>query len=113
MRAGKLRHRLLFQEATETKRSSGQATKAWADVGRRWGAVEPLTGKELLTAEQVAARVSHKITIRNRPPSPAVPAARLRILFGTRVFNVESSLNWMERGIESNLFATEAVGETP
>ena len=117
MRAGKLRHRVTFEEATDVPRSSGARTKVWNEVGTRWASVDPLTGKEVLTAAQVAARVSHKITIRNRPPSPSKPAAQLRIRLAktgepVRIFNVESSLNWQERGIESSILATEAVGGT-
>jgi len=115
MRAGKLRHRITFQQATDVPRVSGQRGKVWDDVGTRWASIDPLTGKEALNAAQVQARVSHKITIRNRPPSPTKPAAQLRIRWArsnqtVRIFNIESALNWQEEGVESTIMATEAVG---
>ena len=117
MRAGRLRHRLTFEEGARVKDATGQAIVVWNDVGTRWGSVEPLSGKENFTAEQTQGRVTHKIVIRNRPPAPTKPANQLRVRWAVtgkpvRIFNLTTSLNWQERGIESQILAEEAVGMT-
>jgi len=120
MQAGKLRHRLTFEEAVEVvdPAGTGQRIKTWNDVGTRWGSVDPLTGKELLAAQQVKSQVSHRITIRNRPPSTTRPAAQLRIVRRiagqpARVYHLTAALDWESRGTESTIFAEEKVGATP
>lgn len=121
MRAGKLRHRLIFEEATETasESGSGEMLKTWDEVGTRWGSVDPLSGKELFTAQQTSSRVSHRVTIRNRPPAPNVPAAQLRVRISgaastpVKVYHLIASLDWESRGVESTIFAEEKVGAEP
>jgi SPP1 family predicted phage head-tail adaptor len=44
----------------------GGAYPAWNDVATVWGRVEPLRISETLIAAQVAARVTHRITLRYR-----------------------------------------------
>lgn len=115
MRAGRLRHRLTFEEGAASKDVHGQAIRVWNGVGTRWGSVEPLSGKENYTAEQTQGRVTHKITIRNRPPVLTVPSNQLRVRWAVtgkpvRIFNITTSLNWQERGVESHVLAEEAVG---
>lgn len=104
MRAGLLRHRVTIQTAVETvpDGGTGQPVKSWEDDFTVYCSIEPLTGKELLTAAQVAARVSHKVIMRGRELPPTA-----RLVFKGRVFHVESSLNQFERGIMRTLFATE------
>ncbi len=78
-----------------------------------WGSVLPLTAKELAVAAQISPRLSHKITVRNRPPGLPADNSKLRILFGVRVFQCGPSLNWEERGIESSIMAEEQPGVAP
>jgi head-tail adaptor len=120
MQAGKLRHRLTFEEAAEVAdpNGTGQRVKVWNDVGQRWGSVDPLTGKELIAAQQTKSTVTHRITIRNRPPSPTKPAAQLRVVRRVtgqpvRVYHLSSALDWESRGIETTILAEEKVGVTP
>lgn len=121
MRAGRLRHRLIFEEATRTASPSGtgQMLTTWNEVGTRWGSVDPLSGKELFTAQQTSSRVSHRITIRSRPPSPTKPPAQLRIRISgpastpVKLYHPIASLDWESRGIESTLFVEEKVGAEP
>jgi SPP1 family predicted phage head-tail adaptor len=121
MRAGRLRHRLIFEESTETASpsGSGEMLKTWNEVGTRWGSVDPLSGKELFTAQQTSSRVSHRITIRNRPPARTQPPAQLRIRISgqtsapVKLYHPIASLDWESRGIESTIFAEEKVGAEP
>ena len=121
MRAGRLRHRLIFEESVEVESTSGsgEMIKTWNEVGTRWGSVDPLSGKELFTAQQTSSRVSHRITIRNRPPAHTQPPAQLRIRIAgpasnpAVVYHPIASLNWESRNIESTILAEEKVGAEP
>ncbi len=104
MRAGRLRHRVNIQVATEVKGSYGSATKAWSNA---WSGVpasiEPLSGREFFSADEITAESTHKIVMRYR-----VGVTKLhRILFGTRIFNITSVININERGKELVILATE------
>lgn len=105
MRAGQLRHRLAIQTATETRTDSGESVKLWTTTAQVWGSVEPMSGKELFTAQQVSPNVTHKITMRGRPLSAVSP--QQRIAFGDRIFQVDNALNKDERGIQTTALAIE------
>jgi SPP1 family predicted phage head-tail adaptor len=66
-RSGKLRRRIEIQEATETRDSHGGVIRSWSTVDTRWGSVEPLRGRELFEAQQVAPRVSVRVRMRHYP----------------------------------------------
>lgn len=85
-RLGRMRHRLAIQSATETPNAYGEPVKAWSTVATRWGRVEPMLGNERYTAQQVVGELSHKITMRYY--SGLTPKHRL--VFGSRVFHIES-----------------------
>ena len=91
--AGKLRHRLAIQSHTEARDSFGGSTKTWATQKTVWGSVRPMSGKELVNAQQVDSRVTHRIVIRFYSGLDTT----YRFLFGTRVFNIVSVLNIQER----------------
>lgn len=105
MRAGQLRHRLQLQEFGETKNSFGEATKAWITFSEAWGSVSPLQGRERFTSQQVTPEVTHQIRIRFN----AKLETKHRILFGQRVFQIESILNRDERNIEQTVLAVEEL----
>src|SRR4051812_11520803 len=112
MRAGLLRHRALFQgKEREDVLPGGQRVPVWSEGTPRWCSIDPLKGDELVTARQVQADVTHKITIRGKPPEALQPkAATLRVQWQGRTFNLVSSLNWQERGVFSTITAIEKLG---
>lgn len=82
---GRLRHQLALQQdgaAVTTRDSYGQMTPAVATQTTVWGLVEPLSGDELVQAQQIVAEATHRITIRYA----AGLGAQHEILFGTRRF---------------------------
>lgn len=113
MRAGRLRHRITFQSATEVADAHGEDVKTWNDQATRWASVEPLSAREQLANDQATGHITHKITIRNRPPDP-INAAQQRILFGNRVFHINGPpITKNERGIETTLTCEEQCGVEP
>lgn len=66
MQAGKLRHRITLKAVQLQYDADGGTYPALNIVATAWGRVEPLRVSESLIAAQMAARVSHKITLRYR-----------------------------------------------
>ena len=64
MRAGRLRHRLILQSKTYTRDSYGAAIVTWNTEGTRWGAIEPLSGRELFAQQQVQSEAQVRIMLR-------------------------------------------------
>src|SRR5688500_801091 len=93
--AGKLRQRIRVLSKPTTKDALGKVdqTAPWTLVATRWGSVEPLSGREFLQAKQVEAEATHKVTLRHYPT--LTPRHRLQV--GSRVFEVVSVLNPVER----------------
>ncbi len=105
---GSLRHRLVIQAGQAASDGGGGQSDPWADpviVATVWGKVEPLTGGERLRAMQIEDRLSHRIVIRYRPG--ITPA--MRIVFGSRVFNIRAAINHEERGRFLELLCEEGV----
>lgn len=108
MIAGKLRHRVYIQRATEAANTYGEMVKTWASIYRVWASVEPLTGRELERAQQVSAEATTRVKIRYTDDVTVGD----RILFGTydqRVFEINAIVNPDERNVELHLFCSEAV----
>lgn len=108
MQAGKLRHRITIQRlnahAATTRDAHGGFVEEWLDVVSVWGSVEPLRAVEILRANQVDARITHRITTRYQH---GVTTA-MRVLFGTRVFLLLSVINPDERRILLEMLAMES-----
>ncbi len=105
---GSLRHRLVIQQGQPASDGGGGQSDPWADpviVATVWGKVEPLTGGERLRAMQIEDRLSHRIVIRHRPG--ITPA--MRIVFGSRVFNIRAAINHEERDRFLELLCEEGV----
>ena len=66
---GKLDQRITLQEESRTVDGGGGHSTAWANLDTYptvWAAVEPVTGREALHADQVQDSLTYKITIRRR-----------------------------------------------
>lgn len=107
MRAGRLRHRLEIQAATEARDAAGGVTRTWATEATVWGAVEPFRGREVFEAGQVESEATHRIIVRYRGNL----TSDKRIKFGTRVFNIDFVANRDERNREIEILAVERVGQ--
>lgn len=89
MRTGKLRHRLTIQEPTETKNAYGELITSWSTYETVWGSVEPLRGRELWAAREKEARIDVRIRIRYL----ADITAKMRIIFGSHIYQIESIID--------------------
>ena len=65
--SGALDKRVQIQAASDVLNAHGGQTRTWNTVATVWARIEPLSGNELLEAQQVEERADVKITIRNYP----------------------------------------------
>lgn len=113
MEAGKLRHRLEIQQATEVRDEQGGVRFDYLPLrvdGRAqvvWGSVEPLRTRELLEAQKLEARLSHRITLRYYPDFNY--KWRLRLVNTTRLFDLFPARNIDERNRTLELMAMEVL----
>ena len=56
--AGKLNKRVTVQQQVTSIDTEGLSDTNWSDVASVWAAIEPLSVRELLTAQQVQSNVS-------------------------------------------------------
>lgn len=106
MRAGELRHFVAIQTRDDTSRSAfGNVKPSWSTAASVYMSIEPLSGDETLTGEQVKAGVTHRG--RMRVGDDITPTAKMQVLFETREFGIVSALNRQERGIGYELMLKE------
>jgi SPP1 family predicted phage head-tail adaptor len=105
MRAGILRNYITIQQPTETHDGNLELVLTWSTFTQCWAEILPLNGREYWTAKQVLPEITGKIRIRYI--TGITP--KMRILFGTRYFNINAVLNPDERNIELILLVTEVV----
>jgi SPP1 family predicted phage head-tail adaptor len=89
MRAGRLKNRVSLQNFTETQSNTGFPTKTWATVATVWAATEALRGKEDEFSDELVTSMVTKVIVRYSKTISAIDT-KWRVLFGTRIFSVES-----------------------
>jgi SPP1 family predicted phage head-tail adaptor len=95
MRAGKLRHKLLIQTgALSPDGTTGENSKNWTTTWTAYGSVRAVTGGETWLANTTHTDLTHVINLRG---SQSVNITQsMRILFGTRVFEILDPNNMSE-----------------
>ena len=103
MHSGRLRHRIAIQSKVETQDSMGGVIETWTTIATRWGSIEPLQPRELFQAQQVDARISHRIGLRYYPGL----TSEHRLVYDNRIFEILSPLNQGERDRMTDVLAME------
>jgi len=113
MRAGKLRHRIKLQtKSAGTADGYGGQADVWADTYTNIAAsVDPLSGRELLAAQAVQNESRFKITTRFIAGFNPITAPAMRIVFGTRVFNIVDATNIEERSRQIEFICSEGLAQ--
>lgn len=97
MRAGKLRHHVMLQRAEYSQDPvSGDVVSSWADVGKVWAGIEPLSAREFVAAAAGQSEVTARVVIRYRP---GITSA-MRILHRGKVYNIQGVLADMDSGLD-------------
>jgi SPP1 family predicted phage head-tail adaptor len=107
MRAGQLDQRITFQSPTVTRDSFGAEVVTWGDVRTVWANIQPFQGREYLEARATTQTLTHRIRLRYQPGLAIHPT--WRVLYGARVFDIESVQNRLEENKEVILWVKENV----
>lgn len=107
MDIGRLRHRLkIYDKGTVTRNGVGEEIPAYdALVATVWGAVEALSGREFIEANQVQADVTMRIVIRYRNDI----RPEMRVMHGTHTYHIESVLDPRGERKELHLMSHEVL----
>jgi SPP1 family predicted phage head-tail adaptor len=109
IRAGRLRHIVSHQQLTAgspQQSASGEPSEEWVDVETGvFAGIEPLQGRELFVAQEMHSEVTVRIRERYRP---GVTAAQ-RVVFGTRIYNIEYIIDFEEKHVELHLMCSEGL----
>lgn len=103
MRAGRLRHRIVLQSLTQGVDSAGGPTETFADLATVLADVEPINGREHFAASQVNTNAEYKITAYWY----AGMTSKMRVKFGSRLFDVLSVFNVDEKNREMVMVVKE------
>lgn len=63
MKTGKLDQYVTLQRRIEERNAIGEAVITYIDAARVWAAVEPLSGRELFTAQQTQSEITTRIRL--------------------------------------------------
>lgn len=105
MNIGELDKRIKIEQATETRSGTGAVIKSWATFLTAWAGIDPPKGREFFAAGQIQAEVTVRVRIRYR----AGVTPQMRVLFGTRVFDINSVIDPDEAHVELILMCTEVL----
>ena len=99
----KLKHRLTLQSKVRTTDGQGGYTEAWSHVADLWAFIEPSKGYERIYAMQAQTPITHRVTIRYR----AGITTAMRLLYGSRVFEIKEIINPEEANVSLRLLCLE------
>ena len=91
MKIGDLRKQISVQAEQQTADGAGGYALAWVTLATVWADIAPVSGSESYGSGHLESHVTHKITARWR--SDLALTADMRILYGTRSFNIRAILN--------------------
>ena len=84
-----------IQTKTEGETVNGDLTETWSTDHQRKALILPLSGNETFQANQVDARLTHRIVMHKQG---LTLTESQRIKFGTRIFNIKAVMDIEERG---------------
>lgn len=108
MKPVRLRRLLTLEASVKVPDGAGGYALVWGEVGKIWGELQPVTGRDQGGEEVVLSRVSYRITVRAAPPTSdrrPVPGQRFRD--GTRRFVILAVTERDDTGLYLTCFVRE------
>ena len=116
-------HKATFEKRLPPLDNFGSEEEGWEHVCDEWVSLEPLSGRELLEAQQVQAQARHKIRLTHSPTAATITTDyRLKIRkpvvvdedepesdVNYRVFHIENIVNVREANRELEMMVVEKV----
>lgn len=107
LRAGDLIHRVTARRPADVRDTFGDSQPTWVDVATVYASIESLTGRELWSAQQVQADVTHRVKLRPGAVPGIGPAWSLTFL--GRVFQVLYVIDPVQQQETLELLCMETV----
>ncbi len=93
IRFADLRHRLTLEQPVSSPDGAGGVTITWSALKVLWARIEPKTGRETFTHDQMETVISHEITARY----DAAIRPNMRLLKNSRIFEILAVINLEEK----------------
>lgn len=103
MKPRRLPHRITIQRPIETKNQYKISQVDWEDYVSLFASVEPISGREYVLLQNTKSELTVRIKIYYYP---GVTSA-MRVVYGSRVLNIESVINYKELNREMHLMCVE------
>ena len=104
MRAGKLRRIVTIEQVALAQDGTGAPVETWSTFAANvWADIEEATGREQIQAGQV--NPVRPVTIRIRYLAGVTDT--MRVIYGTRTFQIETAVNVQEKNRELELTCLE------
>lgn len=113
LRAGDLNRLVSVQQRATTQDAIGGQVHTWTEVKKVYAAIDAAGVKSMMAAQALQTAVTHEITVRYDADLWADPkvAAKLRLVYGTRTFDVQGMQNVQERNRTVVLTCVEGLSE--
>ena len=108
LKSGELRDWVEILSLVSRLDDFGASTQAWTVVGGAFAKVQAITGRELISGQQVRGQVSHRVWMRRPADLPTVVPS-MRLIYGERVLEISAVIERGLRRDELELLCTEAV----
>ncbi len=102
---GELNKPITIQQAADVRDDYGEPDSTWSTFKTRRAKIAPLNGSRFFAARQFDTDISHEIVIRHT----AGITTKMRVLFGSRVFEIDSVLNPQEANKFTVMMCREAI----
>lgn len=110
--AGALRTPIIIQAPSSASDGCGGVSSTWNTVLTTWAAISTVSQREVYQTgqgSQFTAQVTHRVQIR-WPGATLGIAGGMQVVFGTRVFAIQTVENVQERNRILNLMCVEING---
>ena len=105
MRAGKLKHPIIIEQASSVRDDRGEETEVWTTFKQVRAGIYPKTGSEKFELHQENNEITHEVVIRYQ--SGFTP--KMRVNFSGRLFDIESIINFNEANKTLKLMCIERL----
>lgn len=105
MRAGRLRHRVCIEKKQSTATNMGSESIEWVEHAIVWGGIEPLSGREYESSDQIQAETKVRIVVRY----VSGVNSEMRVSHNGLVYDIHSVINHDLRNKQLTLMCAEGV----
>jgi len=113
IRAGNLRHKVTVQQlvaGSPQQKASGEPDETWTTVATVWASIEPLRGREVLTAQQFGSEVKVRIRMRYCTLVADITAA-MRVVYDGKYYGIVAVIDPMLKHREIELMCTQGLND--